>query len=187
MSNKKQSQLRISAGRLRGRKVTFPNVSAIRPTTDRIRETVFNWLNPYLENARCLDAFAGSGILGFEALSRLAKEVSFIDHSKINIQSIINNTKKLDMDAHIKTYREDFFKLATHILPFDVIFLDPPYHQKFINNALTALIERKWINSETVIYIEGEKNISQELPKRCQIIKEKATRAIYIALIKMRC
>ena len=97
MQNKTNSQVRIIAGKWRSRKITFPNKIHIRPTTDRIRETVFNWLTPYTQNANCLDAFAGSGVLSFESLSRGANHVTMIDYAKENIMAIKNMAEKCQL------------------------------------------------------------------------------------------
>lgn len=185
MMNKNLSNIRIIAGKFRRRKITFPNVESIRPTTDRLRETAFNWLQPYLENANCLDAFSGSGILGFEALSRYAKSVTFIDQLKINIASISTNAKKLNTDSNINMHCQDFFSLNFETSAFDVIFLDPPYHQGLITKALDFLIEKKWLNEKTIIYIEGEKKVLSQIPDSFKILKQKTTKNIAIALIEM--
>jgi len=185
MMNKNLSNIRIIAGKFRRRKITFPNVESIRPTTDRLRETAFNWLQPYLENANCLDAFAGSGILGFEALSRYAKSVTFVDQLKINIESISANAKKLNIDLNINMHCQDFFSLNFETSAFDVIFLDPPYHQELITKALDFLMAKKWMNEKTIIYIEGEKKVLSQIPDSFKILKQKTTKNIAIALIEM--
>ena len=185
MLNKNLSNVRIIAGKFRGRKITFPNVESIRPTTDRLRETTFNWLQPYLENASCLDAFAGSGILGFESLSRHAKSVTFIDQLKINMESILANAKKLSIDSNINMYCQDFFSLDLETSSFDIIFLDPPYHQGLITKALDCSMAKKWMNEKTIIYIEGEKEVLSQIPDSFRILKQKTTKNIAIALIEM--
>jgi 16S rRNA (guanine966-N2)-methyltransferase len=188
MSTKKtHSTVRIIAGKQRRRRITFPNVHTIRPTTDRIRETVFNWLSPYLSDACCLDAFAGSGILGFEALSRGAKHVVFIDQLRINIQSIVQNAKKMTLTDHIDTYHTDFFSRhsSTH-RPFDIVFLDPPYHQGLINTALPHLCRQHCIDQNSIVYVEGEKGITLQLSNIFDIVRQQSTKKIYFALLKAK-
>ena len=183
--NENLSKIRIIAGKFKGRKIIFPNIESTRPTTDRLRETAFNWLEAYLENATCLDAFAGSGILGFEALSRHAKSVTYIDQLKINIESILTNATKLSLRSNISTYCQDFFSLNLKTSFFNVVFLDPPYYQGLVIKALDFLIKKKWVNENTIIYIEGEKSIVPQLPESLKIFKQKTTKNILIALVKI--
>jgi 16S rRNA (guanine966-N2)-methyltransferase len=186
MPNKKQSQLRIIAGQWRGRKITFQNIESVRPTTDRIRETVFNWLIPYIENAHCLDAFAGSGILGFEALSRGAAHITCIDQSSVNIQSILENAQRLNVTDKMTTHTQDFFTTTLHQEPFDIVFIDPPYHQQLLNKALMHLMTQKWIHSNTIIYVESEKKIMAQIPTSFNVLKHKSTKTIAFSLIQIK-
>ena len=179
------SSVRIIAGKFRGRKITFPNIASVRPTTDRLRETAFNWLQPYLDSARCLDAFAGSGILSFEALSRHAARVICVDQLKINTKAILANVKKLNVSQNIHVYCQNFFSLTLQSDPFDIVFLDPPYCQGLIEKSLSFLIAKKWINETTIIYIEGEKNLWSQIPKTFTVLKQKMTKNITIGLMTM--
>ena len=92
---KKQGECRIIAGKWRGRKISFDDAEGLRPTTDRIRETVFNWLQPFLNKSRCLDCFSGSGVLGFEALSRGAESVTFLEQNKKTADNLKQNIEVL--------------------------------------------------------------------------------------------
>ena len=119
--------LRIIGGEWRGRKIHFPPVQAIRPTPDRVRETVFNWLQGVTPGSRCLDLYAGSGALGFEALSRGAREVVFVDVEPAVVRHIGDTLRNLGCDRG-RTVRADAAGfLAQPATPFDVIFLDPPF------------------------------------------------------------
>jgi 16S rRNA (guanine966-N2)-methyltransferase len=182
--NKQQSTLRIIAGKWRGRKITFPSIDTTRPTTDRLRETAFNWLMPYIQGAKCLDAFAGSGILGFEALSRGAKHITFIDQLRSNIASIEHNAQQLNSRAAIDTHCANFFSLDLNT-PFDIIFLDPPYHQDLITSAMANIKKRQWLHKNTIVYIEAEKEMLSRLPSVIEILKQKTTKRILISLGKL--
>ena len=97
-----RNKVRIIAGHHRHRLIDFPSIENLRPTADRVRETLFNWLMPYIQDANCLDCFAGSGILGFEALSRGASNVTFIDGARAAIDSIRENAVKLDLTNYLQ-------------------------------------------------------------------------------------
>ena len=129
------SQLRIIAGKFRSRKITFSEEIGLRPTHDRIRETVFNWLGKEVINAVCLDLFAGSGALGFEALSRGAKHTTFVDTNKNNINNLKLNAGNLKLEKNATDFiNSDFQKLNLNQLcnKFNIAFLDPPFKQNLI-------------------------------------------------------
>src|SRR3989339_553833 len=184
MQNKTNSQVRIIAGKWRSRKITFPNKIHIRPTTDRIRETVFNWLTPYTQNANCLDAFAGSGVLSFESLSRGANHVTMIDYAKENIMAIKNMAEKLNCLDQISLITQDFFAVQNFsFAPFELIFLDPPFHQGWIEKSIQHLEKNNCLKKDSLIYIECEKEKPINLPKNFKCIKEKSTSTIRYALV----
>src|SRR5205085_3095301 len=122
-----QGSVRIIAGKWRGRKLKVPDIQDLRPTPDRVRETVFNWLAPYIQGSYCLDLFTGSGVLGFEALSRGASYVEMIDQSPEVVTLLQQELMQFEAEnARI------FCKTVPHELPkadhmFDIVFLDPPY------------------------------------------------------------
>ena len=168
------NQLRIIAGQWRGRKLTFPNLPGLRPTTDRIRETLFNWLQADIIGARCLDLFAGSGALGFEALSRNADSVIFVDSAAVAINQIKKNllvlndqnglAHQIDAVSFINTYKEE---------PFDLIFLDPPFNKGLLETCITALQQSKCLKSHGLIYVECEKQLTVNIPEDWSLLKEK--------------
>lgn len=176
-------KLRIIGGKWRGRKIAFPSSSGLRPTIGRIRETLFNWLSNYIEDTYCLDLFAGSGALGFEALSRGCAHVTFIDRSN-------NVIKALKQSAvFLNTANTEFvcqaFPFAIPPLknsPFDVVFLDPPFYKGLINQATLWLEEANILAPEACIYIESEKNISLTLPNNWEIYREKRTASLFYGL-----
>ncbi|TPW17985.1 MAG: methyltransferase, partial [Halothiobacillaceae bacterium] len=121
-----RNSLRIIGGTWRSRRLEFPTVEQLRPTPDRVRETLFNWLQHRIGGARCLDLFAGSGALGFEALSRGANEVVFVEIDPAAVQALRANAQRLQADNAQIIHEEALRYLAKPADPFDIIFLDPP-------------------------------------------------------------
>ncbi|MCX7120368.1 MAG: 16S rRNA (guanine(966)-N(2))-methyltransferase RsmD [Gammaproteobacteria bacterium] len=174
------SEIRIIGGIHRSRKIIFEEEPGLRPTHNRIRETVFNWLQNTVENSVCLDVFSGSGAMGFEALSRGAKQVTFIDISKQAIGYLKQNAVSL------KINKADFFQcdfMASNPVSnkkFDLVFLDPPFQNNLLLKACELLESRELLNSNAIIYCEFEKgsvDISQ-LPKNWEIKKHKNTQTV---------
>jgi len=181
----KQNQLRIIGGKWRGRKLKFPEVEGLRPTPDRIRETLFNWLAPIIHGSICLDLFAGSGALGFEALSRGAAQVFLVDQSQKVASQLKANQALLNCDNSqlIKNNAFDFIKTCAKT--FDIIFLDPPFHKHLIPDICQHIAQYNLIKPEGYVYIEREaelKNIA--LPSHFEIIKERKAGQITYALIQ---
>ncbi|MEM7077318.1 MAG: 16S rRNA (guanine(966)-N(2))-methyltransferase RsmD [Pseudomonadota bacterium] len=124
----RKGQVRIIGGNWKGRKISFPENPSLRPTLARTRETLFNWLRPQIEGTRCLDLFAGSGILGLEALSQGAQHVSFVERDRRAAQSLRDNLVALDAQAQAEVCCADAQRVITNLQgPYDIIFLDPPY------------------------------------------------------------
>lgn len=149
------NSFRIIGGKWRSRRLQFPANVAIRPTLDQIRETVFNWLQPVIVGTRCLDAFAGSGALGIEALSRGAAHVTFIDQDRQAIQAIDSNLQLLKSESHnafTLSMPRDLSSLNS--MPYDIIFLDPPFRSELLDQTLEVLLHSPLITAETLIYVE---------------------------------
>jgi 16S rRNA (guanine966-N2)-methyltransferase len=180
-----KNQVRIIGGKWRGRKLKFPDVEGLRPTADRVRETLFNWLAPVIVGARCLDLFAGSGALGFEALSRGAREVFFVDQHRKIIRNLKENAEKLDCEHNTKIiYAKAEDHLETIDSPFDVIFLDPPFHQNIIVPMIKKIEKCNAIKPGGYIYIETESDAPElALPKNWQIKKQKRAGNVRFCLI----
>lgn len=154
--------LRIIGGQWRGRKLRFADGEGLRPTADRVRETLFNWLQPVIAGARCLDLFSGSGALGLEALSRGAAEVVFVDTNPKAINSLKQNLELLGAEG-AKVVRGDALKfLEGTAQPFDVVFLDPPFRRELLQPALQKLATGGWLVQGARIYLELESE--QPLP-----------------------
>ncbi len=163
--SKQSNTLRIIGGEWRGRKLPFIDAQGLRPTPDRIRETLFNWLQGYTHNSGCLDLFAGSGILGFEALSRGAKNVTFIEKNKQVSAQLESNISLLSANATlINTDALNY--LSSTQSSFDLIFLDPPYRQGLLEQSLKVICQhdKKLLHKHSLIYLEheSEENITWE-------------------------
>jgi 16S rRNA (guanine966-N2)-methyltransferase len=168
-----RQRLRIIAGEWRGRRVDFDAVPGLRPTPDRVRETLFNWLQPIIEGARCLDLFAGSGALGLEAASRGASQVVLIDkHPRVikHLHKIVQ-----ELQAHnTEVVEADVLQyLRSTAQPFDVIFLDPPYQDNLLVPALRLLTEGGWLQQARYLYLEYQRREPPpQLPAGWQLYRE---------------
>lgn len=137
-----QNRVRIIAGDWRGRQIAFPDSEGLRPTPDRVRETLFNWLGQTLDGKTCLDLFAGSGALGFEALSRGARRVVMVEQNPQALRALRENASRLGADR-LDLVSSDALKfLAGEGRKFDVIFLDPPFQRGILPLLLPLLPER---------------------------------------------
>jgi len=165
------SRIRVIGGHLRGSNVDVPLIEGLRPTGSRIRETLFNWLNPWINQANCLDAFAGSGILGIEAISRNAKNVTFLEASKPANQQLQNCLKRLKVNnsqVHLVD-SEKWLNTPKHT-KFDLVFIDPPFKHDIITNVCRLLECRNWLSKGAFIYIERDSlNSNLAHPKNWQI------------------
>jgi 16S rRNA (guanine966-N2)-methyltransferase len=146
--------LRVIGGEWRGRRIHFPPVEAIRPTPDRVRETLFNWLQQDVRGARCLDLYAGSGALGLEALSRGAAEVVFVDAEPAVARHLASTLSALDCDRGRVTSADATRFLAGPVTPFDIVFLDPPYAAHALEGVCRTLDARGWIRPGGLAYLE---------------------------------
>ncbi len=177
-SNK--GSIRIIAGLHRGRKLPVLMAEGLRPTTDRVKETVFNWLMPFIQDTNCLDCFAGSGGLGFEALSRGASHVSLIELNKAAAQQLTEN-KILLQANNISVINSDALNfIRKNSQKFDVVFLDPPFRKNFVEQTALLLNENS-LADNALIYIEMEsEDNNQQLPLNWKLLKEKiAGQVIY--------
>ena len=157
--------LRIIGGEWRGRRIRFPGTGGIRPTPDRVRETLFNWLAAVVPGSRCLDLFAGSGALGLEALSRGAASATFIERDREN-SACLRETAALLAPERARVLQADALTwLGGPASMHDIAFLDPPFDAGLLTEALHLLESRGWLAPEAFIYIEtrAEKG-APELP-----------------------
>lgn len=166
--------LRIIAGQWRGRKIQFPAVEGIRPTPDRVRETLFNWLAPIIPGARCLDLFAGSGALGLEALSRGASRVVMVERERRVADYLRQTAASLGSEALQVVVADALAYLRRPAEPFDVVFLDPPFRRQLLAPCLQALADGAWLAPGVRVYIETEKElVPLPVPEHWQLLKRK--------------
>lgn len=153
----KSNSIRIISGQWRGRKLEVLDAEGLRPTTDRVRETLFNWLMYDIAEVRCLDLFAGTGALGIESLSRGASFVEFIEKSKPASQAITLRLSMLKVPlgrASVKCMDADKYLQAPPNKPYDVVFLDPPFALDLLPSAISLLSEPGWLSPNAFVYIE---------------------------------
>jgi 16S rRNA (guanine966-N2)-methyltransferase len=178
-------KIRIIGGQFRGRQLEFPDQIQLRPTHDRIRETLFNWLMHDVVGASCLDLFAGSGALGFEALSRGASSAVFVDNDPETLIVLKNNAAKFD-GKNTEIISAEFRKSPPKFQDkkFDLVFLDPPYESELILLALNWLQENNLLNKNARIYVEIKKSVIPLIfPLNFQILKEGSTKTISYYLL----
>lgn len=185
----RSNTLRIIGGQWRGRKLRFADGEGLRPTTDRVRETLFNWLQPLIHGARCLDLFAGSGALGLEALSRGASEVVFLDTNPRAIQGLKENLSLLQADNARVVADDALDYLRREPQPFDVVFVDPPFRRDLLQPALRLLAEGGWLTPGARVYLELEAEQGEPaLPEGWELLRRKSAGqvAYYLAEVKER-
>lgn len=173
MSSKQATQqLRVIGGQWRSRRLRFPELNGLRPTLDRVRETLFNWIQHDIVGARAVDVFAGSGALGIEALSRGAREVIFLEKHPKAALALKDNMAQLDT-ANAQVWACDALQwLERNPEPFDVVFLDPPFGQQLLPKA----IEQLRLLPGAVVYVEHEAGLACEFPHNWQERRHKTTK-----------
>ncbi len=150
------NQLRVIGGQWRSRRLEFPDLPGVRPTPDRVRETLFNWLAPMLPGARCLDLFAGSGALGIEALSRGAAEVVFVERDPAAVRVLRDNLARLKAENGRVELAEALTWLRQPATPFEIVLLDPPFGAGLLEPVCAALEAGGWLQATAWIYLEAE-------------------------------
>jgi 16S rRNA (guanine966-N2)-methyltransferase len=148
------NEVRIIGGKWKRRKLRFPDRPELRPTLDRVRETLFNWLAPYIADARCLDLFAGTGALGFEALSRGAAEVTLVEHDVRLVRVLQHHRELLGADACTVVRADALPWLERQRKPWDVVFVDPPFRSTLAQRSLDVLLARGLVTAEGLVYLE---------------------------------
>jgi 16S rRNA (guanine966-N2)-methyltransferase len=183
-NNMSAGEIRIIGGQWRGRKLKVPEVPGLRPTPDRVRETLFNWLMPVIQGAYCLDPFAGSGALGFEALSRGAASVVMVDQSAIVTQLLQEELSRFKVD-NAEVYRADVpQKLKKPSHTFDIVFLDPPYQQNLLLPTCFFLEENGFLSENAYLYLESKELLNEsDLPAGWKILKSKKAGQVVYQLV----
>lgn len=170
-----QSTLRIIGGQWRGRKLTFTPAEGLRPTPDRVRETLFNWLAPAIHGARCLDLFAGSGALGLEALSRGAASCDFVDTSATALRQIEHHLRLLVPGVPARCQSAPalaFLQAGAGI--YDIVFIDPPFGKHLVDPVCTQLDAAGTLATGGMAYVEtAVRDPAPNVPARWRLHREK--------------
>lgn len=179
-------QLRIVAGNWRSRRLQIAVLPGFRPTSERVRETLFNWLAPRIHGARCLDLCAGTGALGIEALSRGASRAVFIEKSPIASKTLTSNLASLAASgAEVLNIDARSYLQRTVVEAFDIVFIDPPFAADLYDELCRLLIQQNWLAPDARIYIEmhaGQPEIS--LPDEWQELKNKTAGKVRFILAR---
>jgi 16S rRNA (guanine966-N2)-methyltransferase len=153
--NMASNEVRIIGGKWRGRKIVFPNRRDLRPTLGRVRETLFNWLRTEVVDSRCLDLFAGSGALGFEAASRGAAAVTLVESDRRAVRCLGDNAARLGADNVIVICLPAERMLRRHPGPWDIIFVDPPFQTLAVAAVLEAIVAASALAPDGLVYVEA--------------------------------
>lgn len=179
--------MRVVSGQYKGKSLKAVPGSSTRPTTDKVKEAIFNMIGPYFEGGTCLDLFAGSGGLGIEALSRGVERTVFVDRDGKAIQTIHDNLKTCHIDGQAEVYRNDFKRALKAIIKreivFDYIFLDPPYAKQQLNEILEVIHENRLLSEQGVIVCEHSTDV--KLPSSVEnlmLIKQESYGIITISI-----
>lgn len=181
----RNATLRIIGGDWRRRQLSFPELEGLRPTPDRVRETLFNWLGPTLPGQRCLDLFAGSGALGLEALSRGAGAVDFVETAAPACKALQENLALLRA-SNGRIHRQDALAFLDHppAQPYDVIFLDPPFRKGWLE-AIMDRLTAQWVRPGGFIYVEHEKELGDTAwPAHWALHREKSAGQVVYSLFQ---
>jgi len=177
MKKGEKGEIRIIGGKWKGKKIHFELNNDLRPTPDRAKETLFNWLGQDLNEMYCLDLFSGTGALGLEALSRGAKKVTFVEQNKEYLKKIkkvyIGMTEKEDCDFFCAECL-DWVKNNNSQTKYDLIFIDPPFNKNLIDDLLTTILKKELLSNNGKIYFEFEKKLDFKIPKSLNLKKEKS-------------
>ncbi|MDG2273730.1 MAG: 16S rRNA (guanine(966)-N(2))-methyltransferase RsmD [Halioglobus sp.] len=183
-----QQQVRIIGGQWRGRKLSFTPAEGLRPTGDRIKETLFNWLAPDIQGARCVDLFAGSGALGLEALSRGASSCDFIDSSKPTLAQVNDHLKTLaatDRGRCQSVSAQQFLKVTTQ--PYDIVFIDPPFSKQLVGPIFVSLAHKQLLRDSALVYVElGAMEPLPTVPQGWSLHREKVTGGVAFRLFRVQ-
>lgn len=169
----KKGIFRVIGGQWKGRKLNFIEVEGLRPSLDRIRETLFNWLQADIHGANILDLFAGSGALGIEALSRGAEWAYFVELNSKAAGQLANNLSLINAEKASLLTGDALKFIETNQHQFDIIFLDPPFHKGIAQKVIKQLDQAQWLKPNTLIYLETEQGLELEIPDNWELLKDK--------------
>lgn len=183
-AEKQSGSIRIIAGKWRGRKLPVANCQGLRPTTDRTKETLFNWLMGDVSGAVCLDLFAGAGSLGVEALSRYANKAVFIEKQSNAAKNLLRIRDLLSVSVDVMSViTADALDWLSDQKPeisdkFDLVFIDPPFHKQLVEPAISRLIDMQILKNGALIYVEHETELNWPVPEVLKQIKQKNTQQV---------
>ena len=185
--NAGRNSVRIIAGAWRGRRISFPELPGLRPTPDRVRETLFNWLQHSIAGTRCLDLFAGSGAIGLEAISRGAREVVFVESAQQAARALQEQLVRFGGQAKGRVMEMGAGRfLRTTTAPFDVVFLDPPFGQDALSEYVPLLDAGGWVGVGSMVYLENEKKAGVPgLPPHWEVLKSKSAGEVGYHLVRV--
>jgi len=190
MKKEKKGEIRIIGGKWKSKKIYFDLNDDLRPTPDRAKETLFNWLGQDLNKMYCLDLFSGTGALGFEAFSRGAEKVTFVERNKEYLQKIkkvfLEMNEKADCDFFCAECL-DWIQNNSSETKYDLIFIDPPFNKNLIHDLLAAILEKELLSKNGQIYFEFEKKLDLEIPESLNLKKKKSLGKKSYALAELTC
>ena len=182
-----RGKVRITSGEWKNRNLEVPDIDGLRPTSERVRETLFNWLMPSIHKSVCLDLFAGSGSLGFEALSRGAKHCTFVEKSKLAFSQIKTTRTSLNaVNSEVHNCDAIDFLSSVHNHNFNLVFLDPPFSDDYLISSIESIHEYQLVSRGGYIYIEFNKdNDLSDLPDNWSVIRKKIYGNVCFILIEV--
>lgn len=180
------NQVRIIGGQWRSRKLLVAEVSGLRPTSDRLRETLFNWLSPVIGDSRCLDLFAGSGALGLEALSRGARECWLLEKNSLAFQQLQANCSRLQAAGARLIQADSLSWLGRNNtdVVFDMVFIDPPFATALVDTCCTRLEAGNWLQGGAHIYLEVSRDHPVTVPANWSLLRDKSTGGVCARLYR---
>ena len=186
-NSKNRGKVRITSGEWKNRNLEVPDIDGLRPTSERVRETLFNWLMPSIHKSVCLDLFAGSGSLGFEALSRGAKHCTFVEKSKLAFSQIKTTRTSLNaVNSEVHNCDAIDFLSSVHNHNFNLVFLDPPFSDDYLISSIESIHEYQLVSRGGYIYIEFNKNNDLfDLPDNWSVIRKKIYGNVCFILIEI--
>tara|TARA_Y100000590_G_scaffold312795_1_gene353547 strand:- start:1491 stop:2072 length:582 start_codon:yes stop_codon:yes gene_type:complete len=186
-NSKNRGKVRITSGEWKNRNLEVPDIDGLRPTSERVRETLFNWLMPSIHKSVCLDLFAGSGSLGFEALSRGARHCTFVEKSKLAFRQIKTTRTILNaMNSEAHNCDAIDFLSSVHNHNFNLVFLDPPFSDDYLISSIESIHEYQLVSRGGYIYIEFNKNNDLfDLPYNWSVIRKKIYGNVCFILIEV--
>ena len=190
MKKEKKGEIRIIGGKWKGKKIYFNLNDDLRPTPDRAKETLFNWLGQDLNKMYCLDLFSGTGALGLEAFSRGAKKVTFVEKNKEYLQKIKNIHLEMSGKDECDFYCAEcleWIKNNSFKDKYDLIFIDPPFNKNLIHDLLSVILEKELLSENGKIYFEFEKELVLEIPESLSLKKKKSLGKKSYVLTELTC